>query len=92
MHRLSDTASNQPTAEYDPTTPAIRSYREIARILAERDGTAITQALVGRMCRAAEMKLASALLADPEVHARLRPSAARPIAPPCHVGYWYAKA
>ncbi len=51
--------------------PALRTYRQIARILAKQEGTTVTAAHVRRMCRAAEIKLASALLSDPVLHAWL---------------------
>ena len=72
-YRWHDPASSQPRPEPRPKTPALRSYRQIARILAERDGTAITQALVRRMCQAAERTIARALLADPVIRERFFP-------------------
>lgn len=58
----------------DPSleTVPVRSYREIARVLAEREGIALTQARVGQLCRSAELKLVRILMADPLVRARLR--------------------
>jgi len=47
------------------TAPAVRSYRQIAAILSERGGAPICPAHVRRLCRAAEGKLALALLSDP---------------------------
>ena len=51
----------------------VRTYRRIAEILSERGGTAMSPALVARICREAEMKILYALRADPlidgQVHA-----------------------
>lgn len=55
-----------------PHTPPLRTYRQIAQIIAAQTGTAMTQAHVGRMCRAAEMKIEIALRADPDIQGRLR--------------------
>jgi hypothetical protein len=77
MSRLNAPATSPPTIEERLGVPAVRTYRQIARILTEREGAAINQALVGRMCRAAEMKLAGLLLADPVIRERLAPSAAQ---------------
>ena len=65
MYRLRATESQPRLPEPDPKALAVRSYRQIARVLSERDGTATTAALVGRMCRAAERKIARIVLADP---------------------------
>ena len=73
MHRSSNQASSRHIAEPFPKALAIRTYLQIAQALAERDGTATTEALVGQMCRAAERKIASALLADPVVRERFLP-------------------
>jgi len=43
---------------------AVRTYRRIAEILVERGSTAMTPALVARICREAEMKIGHALRAD----------------------------
>ncbi|MEX0776236.1 MAG: hypothetical protein WD042_11075 [Phycisphaeraceae bacterium] len=77
MHRYGDATSRPHRFEDNSKTSAVCSYRQIARILAEREGTRLSQARVGRMCRSAEARLASLLLADPEIRARLRLSSAR---------------
>jgi hypothetical protein len=56
---------------------AVRTYRQIAEVLEQRGTPGLTPARVAHICRVAEMKLALALLADPVVHQRLRPSAGR---------------
>ena len=43
----------------------LRTYRQIAAILTEREGAPVDAELVSRVCRAAEKKLARALLVDP---------------------------
>ena len=76
MNRLTDTASSQHTSEDCPKTLAVRTYRQIAEIFVDRGGTPINPARAAQICRVAEMKLAHALLADPVIRERLRPSAA----------------
>ena len=66
MSRFHDTASNQHT-DIHRKAPAVRSYREIARILAEREGASISPAEVGQMCRTAERKIADASRTDPVI-------------------------
>jgi hypothetical protein len=68
-------------SEPRPKAPAVRSYRQIARILAERDGTAITHAMVRRMCQAAERAIARALLANPAIRARFFPGVSATLFP-----------
>lgn len=48
----------------------IRSYREIALVLTQRDGVPISPMQVRRTCLRAERKLARALLTDPSIHGR----------------------
>ena len=90
MCRLSDMTSRPHGSEHGPEMLAVRTYQQIARILSQRDGTATTQALVGQICRAAERKLASALLADPDIRDQFLPrtrSASKPRQTPrrlCH--------
>jgi len=62
--------TRRPSHDRGPTP--LRTYRQIAQILSERQGTAMTQARVGRMCRAAEMKITRRLRADPVICAQLR--------------------
>ena len=76
MQRLTDTACSQHTPEHYHNTLAVRTYRQIAEIFVDRGGTPISPARVAQICRMAEMKRAHALLADPEIPERLRPSAA----------------
>ena len=78
MHRLTDTASSQHTPEHYLKTLAVRTYLRIAEIFVERGDTPISPARVAQICRMAEMKLAHALLADPVIRERLRPSTAYP--------------
>jgi hypothetical protein len=78
MHRLSDAASDEHTPEpRSPRTAAVLTYRQIAEILAEREGTPIDLARVKEICRTAERKLVHAMLADPVIGEWLGPSAAR---------------
>jgi hypothetical protein len=76
MRRSSESLSDVNPAGFSSRTLAVRSYRQITEILAQRQRLALTPARVGHLCRTAEMKIAMGLLADPEVRARLRPSAA----------------
>jgi hypothetical protein len=48
------------------------TYREIATILTERDGTRVSPDQVEQICRTAEEKLAHALLSGIRAHPRLR--------------------
>ena len=73
MSRMIDRTADQDTPEKVLPATALRTYQQIAEVLAERDGTAMTQAHVARMCRAAEMKIALLLLADPAIRERYRP-------------------
>jgi hypothetical protein len=81
MHQIEDTGvTTRPAHQRGPTAPAVRTYREIAEILARREGTQISPACVRRTCRAAERKFACALLvllADAVFHEWLGPGAAR---------------
>ena len=78
MQPLNDTAFSQDTPEHCPTTLAVRTYRRmrIAEIFVDHAATRISPAGVAQICRVAEIKLAHALLADPVIRERLRPSAA----------------
>jgi len=60
--RLGDARPRVPTRR--AKTVAVRTYRRIAEILVERGSTAMTPALVARICREAEMKILHALRAD----------------------------
>lgn len=77
MNRLSYTASNQHASEHGPKALAVRTYRRIAEILAEREGTPVRPAHVKQICRAAERKITRALRADPVFHDLFGSSAAR---------------
>jgi hypothetical protein len=74
MHRVSDKARSQPFP--GPKTLAVRTYRRIAQVLAERGTPAMTPARVAAICRVAERKLVRALMADPALGAQLIPVAA----------------
>ena len=76
MHRLNDTASSHHTLEHFPKVLAVRTFRQIAEIFADRGGTPISPARVAQICQVAEMRLANALLADPVIRERLWPTAA----------------
>jgi hypothetical protein len=76
MRQASDTRCDQHAAEDSFRMLAVRSYQQITDVLAQRDDLSISPARVRRLCRVAEMKIALALLADPQIRARLRPSAA----------------
>jgi hypothetical protein len=67
MKPFSDSAATQPTPDRAHRTLAARTYGQMAQILSQRSGTAVTQAQAARLCRAAEAKLANALLTDPVV-------------------------
>lgn len=78
MHRLNDAASNQHNPEpRSPGTAFVRTYRQIAELLAEREGAPIDLARVKQICRTAESKLVHAMLADPVIGEWLGPGAAR---------------
>jgi hypothetical protein len=77
IYRSGDSASCQPPGEHCLKTLAVRTYGQIAEALAQRGTPGLTPTRVAHICRVAEIKIARALLADPEVHQRLRPSAAR---------------
>lgn len=77
MHRFNDTASSEDVRVYEPKTHAVRSYEQIAQILAKRSGMRLTPARVAYTCRTAEQKIAQALLSDPIFREQLRPSAAQ---------------
>ena len=51
----------------DSPTPNLRSYGEIAAMLADRDGSDVSAERVRHICRAAERKIAHALWNDPVV-------------------------
>ena len=76
MHRWTGTATEQHTPEHYRETPAVRTYQQIAQILAERDGTPVSPALVEDVCQAAEMRILQALIADPVLRELLRADAA----------------
>jgi len=57
--------SDQHSRRHAPRPRPARSYRQIAQILAEREGVSITPSVVKAICRAAERKLAQALGYDP---------------------------
>lgn len=71
MHRRNDTAGNEHDGE-QLDSPVARSYQEVARILAQREGASITPAEVSLVCQAAEWKLAHAAQADPVIDQWLR--------------------
>ena len=62
VRRFGDAGSRVPTRRQ--RTLAVRTYRRIAEILVERGSTAMTPALVARICREAEMKILHALRDD----------------------------
>ena len=66
MSRVHDTAFVQHT-DTQHKLPEVRSYQEIARILAEREGASISSAEVEQMCRTAERKIAHATRTDPVI-------------------------
>ena len=66
MHRFNDAKHDQNTSGHR-RVPVARSYSEIARILAEREGASISPAEVEHLCRNAEGKLAHATRADPVI-------------------------
>ncbi len=66
MHRFNDAKHDQHTSGHR-RVPVARSYSEIARILAEREGAPISPAEVEHQFRNAERKLAHATRADPVI-------------------------
>lgn len=58
--------------ETEPKSLGIRTYRQIADVLAKVEGTRMTPRRVAQICRAAETKFAKALLADWVLCERLR--------------------
>ncbi len=77
MRRSNKSLSDSHPAEFRSRALAVRSYRQITEILAQREALAMTPARVRRLCLTAEMKIAMALLADSQFRERLRPSAAQ---------------
>lgn len=59
-------ATTQPARVRNCNAPGLRTYRQVAEILTEREGKPISTAEVGEICRTAERKIARALLRDPE--------------------------
>ena len=68
VYRMNDSSSSQHAREPCLKMSAVRTYRQIAKVLTEREGAPISPSRVRRMCLAAERKLARALLADPVFH------------------------
>lgn len=58
MHEHNDETDNGHAAEHRPNALAVRTYPEIARILAARGEPDMTPARTARICRAAEKKIA----------------------------------
>ncbi len=65
MYRLENSVFAAPVPDHEYGRLDLRTYREIARILSERTGIAMTRAHVAKMCRAAEEKFTLAFLTDP---------------------------
>ena len=76
MERLNDPSIARHACGHRHTTAAVRSYRQIAAILVERDGISISPKRVKKICGAAERKFARGLLADPVIREELQASAA----------------
>jgi hypothetical protein len=64
MYRLVDRTSCGLTATSPPTL-AIRTYREIAKILVERGDMEMSPGRAAQICRVAKMKIARAVSNDP---------------------------
>lgn len=78
MKRLHEPdTSIRPMHECGPTAPAIRSYRQIATIFAERTGAPVSPVCVQQMCRAAETKFLCGAMADPVLRRWLHAGAPR---------------
>jgi len=77
MHQLIETTSNQRTRKRRATTIAVRTYRQIADILGENEGTRISPFQVRQICLAAERKFTRAFIAEPLLHEWFAPSAVR---------------
>lgn len=71
MLRLNDKTLTAHACEYSDRLPTPLTYRRIAEILAERDGTAMTRMHIARMCRSAERKIAHACMTDPVIREQL---------------------
>lgn len=79
---LTATACEAPPRGEHHQFPAIRSFEEIAQILTQREGTDISPADVGRICRDAERKLGGALRDEPAIRRWLaRPRFNGPVVP-----------
>ena len=64
MYRLINEAPYPRTSVNRPNGIAVRTYRQIADVLEERDGKPITADRVAHICRSAEIKIINALSAD----------------------------
>jgi hypothetical protein len=67
MYRLNHTAPARRTLGHGHKMLAVRTYRRIAEILAERGGAPVSPARVKQICHAAEMRFTRAFLADPVI-------------------------
>lgn len=74
MYRLTHEAPYPRTSEDRPNGFAVRTYRQIAEVLEERDGRPISEDRVAHICRSAELKIIEALSADPVLGKRFVPA------------------
>ena len=74
MYRMTHAAPNPQTSGQRLHTLAVRTYRQIAAVLEERDGRPISADRVAHICKKAEMKLTHALRADPVLGKRYAPA------------------
>ena len=74
MYRLINEAPNPRTSGHRPNGLAVRTYRQIAEVLKEREGKPISADRVAHICRSAELKIIDVLRADPVLGKRFVPA------------------
>lgn len=70
-HIINGSRGFSPAPGHGPTPPAVRTFRQIAQIIEEREGRSMTPTEVAKLCRSAEAKFAGAIHSDPALEARL---------------------
>lgn len=78
MYRMTHAAPNPQTSWQRLHTLTVRTYRQIAAVLEEREGTPISEDRVAHICKKAEMKLIDALHDDPVLGKRYGLHRSRP--------------
>lgn len=74
MYRLTHETPYLRTTEQRPNAFAVRTYRQIAEVLQEREGKPISEDRVAHICRSAELKIIDAIRADPVIGKRYAPT------------------